>query len=151
LLFLPAKKGSYVLILRNDARQNIPVGRLGTLNFREGIYTYTGSAMGGLSRRINHYLKEIERPFWHIDAIIPRFKLTTLWLFPSNIRQECQIAHLFSQEPGATPIKGFGSSDCRCFTHLFYFSALNQKPLFLKFNEVLSCEDAVEISGKHLY
>jgi len=148
---LPSRKGSYALILKNSSIQNIRVGRLGILNFREGFYAYTGSAMGGLSRRVSHYLKEIERPFWHIDAIIPRFKLTALWLFPSNTRQECQIAQLFSQETGATPIRGFGSSDCRCFTHLFYFSALNQKPLFLKLTEVLSCENAVEISGKHIY
>lgn len=145
MLPLPDKKGSYVLILRNNTAQTIHVGRLGALNFREGFYAYAGSAMGGLSKRASRYLKEIKNPFWHIDAIMPRFKLTNLWLFPSNTRQECQIARLLSQASDTPPIRGFGSSDCTCLTHLFYFTDLKQTPLFLRIKEALDCEDAVEI------
>jgi Uri superfamily endonuclease len=150
LFSLPDKKGSYVLILRNNAVQTIRVGRLGGLNFQKGFYAYAGSAMGGLSKRVTRYLKEIRKPFWHIDAIMPRFKLMNLWLFPSDTRQECQIARLLSQAPGAASIKGFGSSDCPCFTHLFYFTDLKQTSLFLKIKETLDCKEAIEISSKHV-
>jgi len=83
LLPLPDKKGSYVLILRNNTAQTIHVGRLGALNFREGFYAYAGSAMGGLSKRVSRYLKEIKNPFWHIDAIMPA-RLWTLRLFKTS-------------------------------------------------------------------
>ena len=34
---------------------------------------------------------------------------------------ECQTAEVFCQDPNTEIIKkGFGSSDCKCVTHLFY-------------------------------
>lgn len=34
---------------------------------------------------------------------------------------ECKTADVFNQEPACELVKkGFGSSDCKCLTHLFY-------------------------------
>ena len=103
--------------------------------------------MGGLSKRVGRYFSEIRKPFWHIDALIPVFHLSSLWLFPSSNRQECQIARLLSQASGATPIMGFGSTDCRCSSHLFHFANLEEMPLFLKIKKILNCRHAVKISN----
>lgn len=140
---LPKEPGSYVLILKNNRSQAISVGRLGKITFEAGIYVYAGSAMGGISKRVSRYFKYISNPFWHIDRLIPIFQLLSLWLFPSNIRHECQIARLLSQMKGAKAISGFGSTDCHCPSHLFHFTNLKEMPLFLKIKKILNCNDAV--------
>ena len=122
--------------------QSLPVGRLGVLAFEPGCYAYVGSAMGGLKRRLTRYLKQIERPHWHVDALCSAFRLTAIWVFPSADRQECRIARLLMREPGLTPVPHFGCTDCRCFSHLFYMSEKEKAPLFEKLKGALRCRDA---------
>ncbi len=144
---LPKKPGSYVLILKNSRVQTLTVRRLGQITFHAGFYAYVGSAMGGLSKRTSRYFKPIQKPHWHIDVLIPVFKISSLYLFPSDTRQECQTARLLLQAPGATPIMGFGSTDCHCPSHLFHFADLKKMPPFRKIKGILNCRDAVEISN----
>jgi Uri superfamily endonuclease len=144
-LKIPNLPGSYVLTLNNPQRQILRAGRLGNIEFIPGAYAYVGSAMGGLSKRIQHYFKPIQRPHWHIDTLIPVFSLTALWLFPSPTRQECQIARLLSHIPGISYIRGFGSTDCNCLSHLFYLADIEKAPLFKRLKGALNCNGAVEI------
>jgi len=134
------------LFLENPSRQTLIVGRLGSLEFPVGTYAYVGSAMGGLSKRVQHYLKPIRKPHWHIDTLIPHFRLRELWLFPSSRRQECEIARFLSQTPGIIPVEGFGSTDCKCSSHLFYLSNMKKAPLFKTVKGALDCSDAMTIS-----
>jgi len=81
---------------------------------------YVGSAMGGFER-VNRHLRMAEgrgTPRWHIDQILQQVPPQRIYLVPSRERLECQIAqHLAGRFPVA--LEGFGSSDCRCPSHLF--------------------------------
>lgn len=101
--------------------------------------------MGGLSRRVSRYLREVERPHWHIDALLPIFRLQALYLFPSLDRQECQIAQFLAGIPHVTPILGFGSTDCRCVSHLFDITLIKDAPLFEGIKGALRCREAMEL------
>ncbi len=101
--------------------------------------------MGGLSKRISRYLKEIKRPHWHIDRLMPVFHLKAIWVFPSPIRQECYVAQIFAQTPGVSAIPGFGSTDCSCPSHLFTLKKNMEAPLFTNIKEALPCGKACKI------
>lgn len=117
-------QGTYVLILRLLRDHRIQVGKLGSFEFRLGFYAYVGSAFGpgGLAGRLKHHMTPAVRPHWHIDYLRKVAVLKQVWLSESEARREHDWAVLAQKLPGATPsVRGFGSSDCRCETHLFYF------------------------------
>ncbi len=141
-LEIPEQAGSYLLILQNPFPQRRRVGRLGYLSFPAGSYAYVGSAMGGLSKRVRRYFSDIKKPHWHIDALLPVFHVTDLWIFPSAARQECQLARYLSRFPNAIPVNGFGSTDCRCDSHLFFLKDMEKAPLFEAVKGALACREA---------
>lgn len=48
-----------------------------------------------------------------------RTQISQIWTVDKKM--ECQTAEVFCQDPTTEIIKkGFGSSDCKCETHLFY-------------------------------
>jgi Uri superfamily endonuclease len=118
--------GTYCLVLRN--RQcSTRVGALGVLDFSEGWHVYVGSAQGaaGLSRVARHIRvagKGTASPRWHIDYLLvhPEFSLAAAVCAVTGDREsECAVARIL----GGVPVPGFGCSDCRCASHLFYFSS----------------------------
>lgn len=128
---LPAEPGTYVLLLRADVHRTITIGHLGVLEVRPGWYVYVGSALGpgGLAGRVGRHAK-MDKPFrWHIDYLAAVAVLEEVWYTADGTRRECQWAEVLSQLRGATvPLEAFGSSDCRCRTHLFFL----QKPPSLR-------------------
>ncbi len=133
------------MILVNDRLRTLQIGRLGLLEFPPGTYAYVGSAMGGLAKRVSRYLKGVRRPHWHVDALLPVFRLDALWLFPSPKRQECEIARHLSRIPGIGFVRGFGSTDCTCPSHLFNMTGVKKAPLFEKLKGALKCPEALEV------
>jgi Uri superfamily endonuclease len=116
-------KGVYVLILALDSDRWITVGRLGRLRFSRGTYAYVGSAFGpgGLAARLGHHLKISAKPHWHIDAFRRQTDIVEVW-YSEGRRCEHLWARVAAELPeAATPIAGFGSSDCRCRSHLIFF------------------------------
>ena len=114
-------KGSYVLIIENREDRSIEVGKLGVIHFRRGFYAYTGSAMGGIEARLDRHLRQEKRMFWHIDYILAEMNIVGLIFSEtknSKDRYECAIARRLASS--FEPIESFGSSDCRCRSHLFY-------------------------------
>lgn len=111
-------QGSYILLIRLPKAQTITIGRLGAVNFRRGYYAYVGSAMGGFITRLNHHLRPIKKPHWHIDYLRCRAPVTDVILCESDQRQECSMARALARELDG--ITGFGTSDCHCRSHLFY-------------------------------
>jgi len=109
-------KGTYALIIHVPFDVEISVGALGRRSFRAGFYVYVGSAMGGLRERIQRHLREDKRLYWHIDYLLTRARVVDLIL--AEGRGECGVAEALSAK--LQPIDGFGSSDCRCRSHLFY-------------------------------
>ena len=111
-------KGSYVLLIQLSEEQTIAIGRLGDVRFPHGHYAYVGSAMGGFSTRLSHHLHRSRKPHWHIDYLLYKAVITGIMLCETEQRTECSIAQALEGLFDGTP--GFGSSDCRCRSHLFF-------------------------------
>jgi Uri superfamily endonuclease len=118
--------GTYALVFSASAEKSIPIGRLGLLDLRPGFYVYVGSAFGpgGVQARIRHHLQKAHRPHWHIDFLQGYLSAIEVWFSHDHIRHEHRWADMLQKTRGASTIlPGFGSSDCRCRTHLFFFRA----------------------------
>ena len=116
--------GTYILILRLKRERFIQIGKLGKFYFAPGYYTYTGSAFGpgGLNGRLKHHLNPASKPYWHIDYLKNAVKVIEVWYSIHIEHLEHRWAEVFREISGAlAPAKGFGSTDCKCETHLFYF------------------------------
>lgn len=112
--------GAYVMLFRMNEHRSVAVGRLGVFDLPEGWYAYVGSAMNGLKARTDRHLRGDGRKRWHVDYVLPLSQERFAILIPSGTDIECQVAGLISSWDGTrVPIKGFGSSDCRCPSHLF--------------------------------
>ena len=117
--------GTYVLVLRLAEESYIAVGKLGEFRFPPGYHLYVGSAQGsgGLAARIGRHRRPRKRLHWHIDYLLQYARLEDVWYIESPRRLECVVAEAIRALPDArVPAPGFGSSDCRCTTHLFYFT-----------------------------
>ncbi|MDO8691613.1 MAG: GIY-YIG nuclease family protein, partial [Dehalococcoidia bacterium] len=114
--------GAYALLFYLAREVEIEVGRLGRFSFAAGWYLYLGSAMGGLKARLGRHLEGPRRLHWHVDYLARQADLVEVWWRPANRREECSWASLALAAPDARlPVAGFGSSDCRCASHLAYF------------------------------
>lgn len=96
----------------------IKVGGLGYIEFREGYYIYIGSALNSLESRIERHLSKDKRLYWHIDYLLEKADVIGVVVLNTDKRVECEIGERLATEFGC--IKDFGSSDCRCRSHLFY-------------------------------
>ncbi|MBY8980169.1 MAG: GIY-YIG nuclease family protein [Candidatus Lokiarchaeota archaeon] len=122
-------KGSYILLIFLPNETRIRIGSLGLLTFPKGYSLYVGSAMGhnsstSLENRVKRHISEShhKKLFWHIDYFLASdiTVMIKLYLIPSLIRLECVLAgEILSICDNS--IKGFGSSDCFCSSHLLYF------------------------------
>lgn len=124
LTHLGQSTGTYVLLLALPAPQRILVGRLGVLAFPSGWYAYAGSARGpgGLAARLRHHLRIARRPHWHVDYLRARSLIADIWYSPSQHSDEHRWTACLQAMAEMAPVApGFGSSDCRCATHLVAF------------------------------
>lgn len=127
--------GTYALVIHSQSRQKLPVGRFGPCDFQPGYYIYSGSALGGLKGRLKRHFRADKRLHWHIDYLLQYTKIVEVWYSMSEERLECTWNGIVAALHGAVPhIPGFGSSDCRCYTHLTYFSSM---PSFDEFSREL--------------
>lgn len=116
-------KGIYALILRSHGR-TIRVGALGDIAIPEGYLIYVGSALGpgGLIRVQRHLRAKEEgrKPHWHIDYLLRDGSVSIVATVSAETTQrlECTLADAI----GGVCIPYFGSSDCRCRSHLFIWS-----------------------------
>ena len=116
--------GTYALVILNGDRLLLPIGKLGIHDFPSGYYIYIGSALRGLNARLKHHLKEGKSLHWHIDYLLSQATIIQIWYSLGMDRLECIWNMILAGLPGAaSAIPGFGSSDCRCRTHLTYFLA----------------------------
>jgi Uri superfamily endonuclease len=112
-------KGIYVLVVSVERNINVKVGKLGSLRFEKGLYAYVGSAQNNLQKRVRRHLGREKKKFWHIDFLLDNLHVKVLQVFYRNVErfEECRIAKELGKEGVAVP--DFGSSDCRCKSHLF--------------------------------
>ena len=133
--------GTYALIFSAYRKNQLKIGKLGTLQLKPGFYIYIGSAFGpgGLKARIAHHRKRANRPHWHIDYLSSFLELIEIWHTYDPIHREHQWAKTIASTRGASvPLSGFGASDCRCNSHLFYF---NTDPSVKSFRQSLLTTD----------
>jgi Uri superfamily endonuclease len=140
-----AEPGTYALLLKLDRQERITVGKLGTFDFPVGYYLYVGSALGpgGLQARLARHRRDSEsssqlnsdqtgkKLHWHIDYLLQRTQLIEVWSVASEERLECKWGKVARRLSGAqVPVRGFGSSDCRCPAHLIHFAARPNREQF---------------------
>ena len=124
---LTSAPGSYALVLALSESSELQVGRLGRIRFDAPYYLYFGSAFGpgGLEARIGHHLKAARCPHWHIDYLRQAADVVEVWYSLDEARLECVWANTVLTHRDVTPVARFGSSDCRCRSHLI---ASNSRP-----------------------
>ena len=118
--------GTYALVLVPDSKKAVKIGKLGLLQVRAGYYVYVGSAFGpgGLKARIAHHIKVAARPRWHIDFLRTIACIREIWYTHDCGHREHQWAQILASSKGVTvPFPGFGSSDCNCRSHLYFFKS----------------------------
>ena len=126
-------EATYILVINVSEDLKIRVGRLGEESFKKGNYIYIGSARGCLETRLQRHLRKEKRIFWHIDYLLKNQKVKILQIWTIDKKVECQTAEVFYQDPTTEIIKkSFGSSDCKCVTHLFFVKNKKQIESILK-------------------
>ncbi|NLN59604.1 MAG: DNA/RNA nuclease SfsA [Deltaproteobacteria bacterium] len=142
-------RGSYLLILNLASDRSIDVGRLGSIFFPAGYYIYVGSAQKNLSQRVNRHLRRKKKPFWHIDYLRNHADSCVAVPIRSSENLEHELAGALGKICGRQ-IPDFGSSDCRCPTHLFSLPChpLRYRPFIalLQTYRMDRLEDLVEVS-----
>jgi sugar fermentation stimulation protein A len=114
-------RGSYLAVLEIPEARRVTVGALGALDFAAGWYVYAGSAQRNLSARVRrHTIRTRKKCRWHLDYLTPHAKTVIPLPIRAYRNLECDHARDLAAL-GARPIQRFGSSDCRCESHLFFF------------------------------
>jgi Uri superfamily endonuclease len=104
-------RGTYILLCELEEEKEISVGKLGKIKFERGYYAYVGS---GDESRIKRHLSKEKKMHWHIDYLLEEAVIREVLL--AEHEGECDVANRFT----LPYIKGFGCSDCRCKSHLFF-------------------------------
>lgn len=126
-------KGVYVLLIFIAEDIDVSVGALGDLNLQKGLYAYVGSAQNNLEKRVERHLRRTKTAkFWHIDYLLSNRQAEVVKAFYKETGkfEECRIARSLSEK--MAPVKGFGSSDCRCIGHLFRIEAHDHLGEFMR-------------------
>ena len=118
-----SRGGVYCLCIGNHRHQRLRVGALGEIEFPPAKYVYVGSALNGLKPRVLRHIRVSlgRHPVvhWHIDYLLqaPGVEVEAVYFLETRDRLECWLSSQVSQHGVAVP--GFGSSDCRCGSHLY--------------------------------
>ncbi|HMK53654.1 MAG TPA: GIY-YIG nuclease family protein [Methanobacteriaceae archaeon] len=117
----PPLKGIYCLIIDLNQESIITVGKKGKISFENGCYVYVGSALNSLEARIKRHLSSEKKMHWHVDYLLKHqnTKIVDVIFAVTSDGLECQLA--FEVSKRGVGIQDFGSSDCKCSSHLFYF------------------------------
>ncbi len=130
------------MIIRVNEPIKIEIGKFGEIEFKNGCYVYVGSALGGLKQRLKRHLSNNKKKRWHIDYLLEHTTVEGVFVWQSRKSVEDKIACKLKKR--FDYIKGFGSSDAKCVSHLFYsknkvkilntlFKALRRQSIFIEF------------------
>jgi len=108
---------TYLLQIYLKKQKHIKIGKLGTFRFKKGNYAYVGSAKTNMTKRIARHLRKKKKKFWHIDYLLQYAEVKKVWT--SDLTEE-KMAALLSEKM-EIPVIGFGSSDVKSKSHLFYY------------------------------
>lgn len=118
-------KGIYNLIIILSSDKPIKIGKLGRFLFKKGYYIYTGSAKRGLKARIERHKRRGKTIHWHIDYLLKEAGILDVRVSTEGLLTECGLnKKIFEMRGAELSVPGFGSSDCKCKSHLAYFREL---------------------------
>ncbi len=131
-------RGSYLLLFRLEKEISLE-NEFKTEVFPKvlppGYYVYTGSAMKNLQKRVERHLRKRKKYHWHIDYLLSYANLKQVYPVVDSKRLECELAKALSRIADLA-VLNFGSTDCYCSSHLFYFK---ENPFFTKdFQDLLT-------------
>lgn len=110
------------MVLHLARPQLIVCGALGTRRLAAGWYVYAGSGKRTLGARLARHLRRKKAPHWHVDSLRAAARIRQVWIWRWAAGAECRTnAWLQARTGAAIPWPGFGSSDCRCASHLTAF------------------------------
>jgi sugar fermentation stimulation protein A len=113
-------KGAYILITKLKQDGSLRIGSLGKIHFKKGYYCYVGSALGNLEKRIARHKRKNKKLHWHIDYFLKKAKIKGITALQTTKRIECSLSRKLKHIADSRALN-FGSSDCKCQTHLYYF------------------------------
>ena len=122
----------YILFIRVSQKMRIVIGNLGRIAFRRGTYLYIGRAKINLFARIARHYRKKKKLFWHIDYLLSQKGVEIKEAWASSGLKACKLAQKISLLPSSRLIRSFGSSDCRCPSHLFYTNKESEVKTLLK-------------------
>jgi len=117
-------RGGYILFLELEKPKTLKIGRLGEHEFPAGLYAYAGSGLGNVEARAGRHLATKKTKKWHIDYLTAEAHALDYIAFESKRRIECDLAKSMEGLGGKHLVKGFGSSDCKCESHLLFLGSL---------------------------
>jgi len=113
-------RGVYIVLGQLLGDTVIEPGALGEVLFKKGFYVYVGSALKNLMQRTARHKRKRKKIHWHIDYFLNKASLIKTYPIFSYDPLECSLAFDIKQiAEGEVP--NFGSSDCSCSSHFFYF------------------------------
>ncbi len=111
-------KGVYALLIELEEPREVTVtGRL-KFAFSSGCYVYVGSALNSLESRVARHFRPEKKCHWHIDRLLAHGVVRQAVCAETKGKLECVLARALSEVLPGVP--RFGSSDCKCSSHLFY-------------------------------
>jgi sugar fermentation stimulation protein A len=114
-------RGSYLILYYLPKKRLIEIGGLGKVSLGRGYYLYVGSAMKGLSKRVERHRRIRKKLHWHIDYFRGLAEIQAALPVRSEDDLECDLASAV-RTISEWSVPGFGCSDCSCPSHLFGFS-----------------------------
>jgi len=70
--------------------------------------------------RVVRHCRNKKALHWHVDYLRQVMLPIEVWYTYYPERREHQWAEALASTYGLVPFKGFGSSDCSCYSHLFH-------------------------------
>lgn len=130
------KPGTYALILHSQSNAHVEVGRWGRLGVEPGYYIYVGSALGpgGVRARVSRHFRKTRAKHWHIDYLREFVDPVCAWYSYGRKSREHQWACAIRELKQTLAVKGFGCSDCGCYSHLF---TTTKKPSLVQFSDAV--------------
>lgn len=148
-------KGIYLLVIEVKKDIKVSVGSLGILTFNKGYYVYVGSAQNSLEKRIARHLltkkgSNAKKLFWHIDYLLEDDNVEIVKVFYKTGKksEECEIARELSKTEFF--ISKFGSSDCKCVSHLFKIKDLNKLDV-IWINSFVLYENLIKLAKQKIF
>lgn len=116
-------RGTYTLLAQISDDVEVKIGSLGEIDFKPGGYAYVGSALKNMNKRIERHLRKEKNLHWHIDYFLTEARITEIIYGKGEEKRECSIARMLAKK--FSSIEGFGASDCRCKSHMFYLKEIS--------------------------